>query len=610
MRHCVLLGIAALPLSAAVTVDGARATFSSARMIATVENGSVVRLVNRLTGSEFIAGRGSPEDAEFRSGLVRAVPGLSAAGEQATIVGPAPVGAGARVWKPELLAASAIGTAAQAEKTAAGIRYTFRSQDHRDVVEIAYSMDPRSEDLLVTERASSAGRRVAGVRFALGPVTCNGALLLPAMAGIKAARANARYQYESAVWEWPTGWQFPFAIFQAPAGGIWIHAEDTHNRFKSLRYRDEGKGNWRIALDTANYAPFDEQDSAQSVTWHINAYAGDWTVPVSEYRSWAYTAWRMSDKQQHRPGWVDDIRLVIKHADYIRENQMSAYLDELAKHVDPRSTLLFMTDWVDPSKGMIMPYWVAGPRGERFNSEARKRGFRTMFFANYIGITPNHPRFAAFRPYVIRNAYSQDLEGWNLQHEWEAVNGIQLYYVSPAAKAWRDFEIGQFRALLRKNPADGLFLDQAFLMFNDANGLREGQSTVDGNLSYHKDLSEALPGVAIGGESINEITMQYESFCEIHPLSLHLEEDPNTKKQEWRIDGDAFDRMVPIVPHLLLPHTRPIGYLGFPETKSAFYEGWRDSLLVYRGIPTITRPSLEDLRNEDSEVRRVMRQSR
>jgi hypothetical protein len=67
--------------------------------------------------------------------------------------------------------------------------------------------------------------------------------------------------------------------------------------------------------------------------------------------------------------------------------------------------------------------------------------------------------------------------------------------------------------------------------------------------------------------------------------------------------------MVPIIPQFLLPHTRPIGYLGFPETKSAFYEGWRDSLRVYRGIPTITKPSMEDLRNPDSECRRVFREA-
>jgi hypothetical protein len=578
-------------------------------MIAVVENGSITRLVNRLTGTEFITGRPSPLDPEFQNGLVRAVPRISTEKENATVVGPTSTERGSRVLKPELVAAETLAKQPSAEKTASGILYTFRASDRADRFEIEYALDAASGDLMVTERGSNSGRRLSGVRFALGPVACNGNLLLPAVAGIKAARANARYQYESAVWEWPTGWQLPFAIFQAPAGGIWIHSEDLHNRFKSLRYKDEGKGNWHIAVETSNPAPFDQLNSAESVTWHVNAYSGDWRVPVEEYKRWAYAAWRMAEKERARLHWVDDIRLVIKHADYIAEEQIVTYLDEIARYADPHKTLLFMTDWVDASKGVIMPYWAASSRGAKFNREARKLGFRTMFFANYIGITPNHPRFAEFKPFVIRNPFSQELEGWNLKHEWGTINDVQLYYISPAAKSWRDLEIGQFRELLKKNPADGLFIDQAFLMFNDANGLRNGQTTVDGNLAYHKELTDALPGVAIGGESINEITMQYESLCEIHPLSLHFEEDPNTKKQEWRIDGDAFDRMVPILPQFLLPHTRPIGYLGFPETKSAFYEGWRDSLRIYRGIPTITKPSIEDLRNQDSECRRVFREA-
>jgi hypothetical protein len=186
---------------------------------------------------------------------------------------------------------------------------------------------------------------------------------------------------------------------------------------------------------------------------------------------------------------------------------------------------------------------------------------------------------------------------------------IALYYVYPAADAWRQYVIGLFKSLFEKHPADGLFIDQSFLMFNDGAGLRDGKTSVEGNIAYHRDLNRALPGIAIGGESVNEISMQYETFAEIHPLSLHVETDEKGKSLGWKIEPGAFERMIPIVPRFLNPYTRLIGYLAFPRTSSPFYAGWRDSLAVYGGIATLTSPSIDQLKDGQSEARRLIREA-
>jgi hypothetical protein len=63
--------------------------------------------------------------------------------------------------------------------------------------------------------------------------------------------------------------------------------------------------------------------------------------------------------------------------------------------------------------------------------------------------------------------------------------------------------------------------------------------------------------------------------------------------------------MVPVMPRFLLPHTRPIGYhVGSAE--NPFYTAWRDAIQVYNGIPTVSRPTAEDLQNPESEVRRII----
>jgi hypothetical protein len=589
-------------------VEGERATFTTKAMIAVVEKGTITRLYNRLTRTEYVFPSPAAVPRDFATGLVYVTPGVVERRETPNVIGATPTEAASKVLLPKPMPLSEfprVNTTKVDERT---VEFLFQSEDGQTSLRMNFSLDPNTGDLLVRQKGTGNRQGLSGIRFGLGGIVCNGNLLLPSFNGIKASRGKSFMPFESASWSWPTGWQFPLALFQDILGGFWVHAQDPEGHFKSLSYQYADNGTWNVAFDTINQAPFPPRVAAESVTWRINMYAGDWTVPVDRYKAWAYQAYGMAGKQRFRPAWVDDIRLVIKHADYIPDDQIVPYLDRLQKLVDPRKTLLFMTNWEEYLAAQV-PHWVANPKGIKFNQEARNRGFRTMYFANYIGITPNHPEFERFKPYFIKNPYTGDIEGWNLKAEWSVETPIQLYYVSPAAKAWRDYQIGAFKALLEKYPADGLFIDQSFLMFNDGNGLVDGQNTVQGNLAYHRELAEAIPGVAIGGEGVNEITMQYQSFCELHPLGLHVEIDGQGKSLGWQVTPAAFDRIVPLVSRYILPHTRPIGYLAFPETSSPFYTGWRDSLHIYSGIPTITRPSMADLEDADSEVRHVMREA-
>jgi len=607
-----MMGLASPILSGAdsgeMRLEGERATFTTQAMIAVVQRGMVTRLYNRLTDTEYMLPSSRTAPRDFSTGLIYVAPGTTEKRETPNVIGATPTEAKSSVLLPSPMPVSEFPKVTTTKLDAGTVEFLFQSEDGTTTLRMDYSLDPETGDLRVRQKGAGSRKGLSAIRFALDGIVSNGNLLLPAFNGIKASRGKSFMPFESNAWAWPTGWQFPLAIFQDTFGGLSVHAQDPEGRFKSVSYQYAENATWNVAFDTTNSAPFPALDAAESVTWRINTYAGDWTVPVDHYKAWAYAARQMDDKQHFRPDWVGEIRLVIKHADYIPYEQIVPYLDRLQKVTDPARTLLFMTQWAE-NKDMRVPYWQANLKGIKFNQEARKRGFRTMYFANYIGITPNHPEFERFKPYFIKNPYSGDIEGWNLKSEWSVESPIKLYYVSPAARAWRDYQVGAFKALFEKYPADGLFIDQSFLMFNDGNGLINGQTTVQGNLAFHRELAEALPGVAIGGEGVNEITMQYQSFCELHPFGLHIETDQQGKSLGWRVDPGAFDRIVPLVSRYILPHTRPIGYLAFPETSNEFYSGWRDSLHVYRGIPTITRPTLSDIDDAGSEVRRIMREA-
>ena len=587
-----------------VHIEGELARFETAEMIVEIERGSITRIFNRLTGTDYLSSPPGGAPPDVSTGIVRAVPAVAETDETTGVVGPTVTKQGAEILRPELTGLEELEYEGCQGRGSYELECRFSHQSEDMELVVSYALDPDSGSLFVRHSARAGEKFLAAVRFGLSPVTINGDLLLPSLGGIKAA--PDQYQFESRNWNWPTGWMLPLLIFDDPNGGFWIHSRDPEHRFKSVRFAPLAGASWGVAVETENTAPFATHDAIDSVTWRMGVYRGDWTVPVDAYKKWHEQTYEMVEKSKLRPEWVHDTRLVIKHADHIDDSHMLEYLDQLEALVVPSQTLLFNTNWIDGSKGAIMPYWSPSERGKRFNQEARARGFRTMFFANYIGVTPNHPRFDEFRPHVIRNAYSGNLEGWNLEGEWSAQTGIQLYYVNPALKAWREEQIGQFRQLFSEAPADGLFIDQTFLIFNDGNGLLNGESTLDGNLAFHEELVEALPGVALGGESVNEITMQFESFWEHHPLSLNFPTSESGEPLGWKIEPDAFRRMVPILPHFTSPHSYPIGYLGFPETSNPFYTGWRDALVVYGGVSTITRPTLEELRDEDGEVRRVI----
>ena len=588
--------------------EGDNITLETKRMIIEIEKGIITRIFNRLTGTEYVSTSTKTVPQDFHTGLVYVFPQIAQREEKIGVVGATPSPAkGAKVLLPTLMSLKEFDMTEMRKVGDRGVEYHFQSKDESASLKIEYSIDKKSSDILVSLEGEGKRKGLSAVRFALPPITCRGNLLLPVFNGIKACRGKSPFKFEGTTWGWPTGWQASFIIFDDPLGGLWIYTHDAKRRFKEVRYNYEGNGTWSVAFDTVNYAPFNLHDSIESVVWRLDVYEGDWTIPVRQYKRWIYDTYKIKEKEKFRPSWVDEIKLVIKHADYMSDEQIVPFLELLEKYVDPQRTLLFMTNWM-VSEPVIIPNWVASEHGARFNREARKRGFRTMYYANYIGITPNHPKFDEFRDHFIRNPYTNEFEGWNLKGEWSEATDIKLYYVNPAYKPWRDYQISQFKALFDKNPADGLFLDQSFLMFNDGNGLIDGQSTVEGNLAFHRELAEALPGVALGGESINEITMQYESICELHFLSLEMKRDSDGNLN-WEINPAAFDRMVPIVSELVLPHTHPIGYLGFPDTRSSFYAGWRDALHIYRGILTLTRPTVDEIKDPESEVRRVLRRA-
>ena len=191
----------------------------------------------------------------------------------------------------------------------------------------------------------------------------------------------------------------------------------------------------------------------------------------------------LADKTKYRPSFfkVDDIKLVIKHADYVPDGQIVPFLDTLEKHVAPSETLLFLTSWKDGEEKQPIPYWLP----ERSRHRVCKRGALPRISCNVpcklhwdhaqpseaLGVQgPRHSR-SIFRENGRGGTWRANgpsgTSGGDRRagEQCDAVlRGTQV--TSPGAI----FRFNNSSNRLQESPADGLFLDQAFLIFNDGNG--------------------------------------------------------------------------------------------------------------------------------------------
>src|SRR5579872_3338232 len=78
----------AAPLAAAVRLEGNKATFATAAMVVTIEDGSIARIFNRATGTDYVVPRTATQKPDITTGLVYAVSGVTQKQENATSLGP------------------------------------------------------------------------------------------------------------------------------------------------------------------------------------------------------------------------------------------------------------------------------------------------------------------------------------------------------------------------------------------------------------------------------------------------------------------------------------------------------------------------------------------
>lgn len=430
--------------------------------------------------------------------------------------------------------------------------------------------DPATGDITVQARCDSPQAGVAGLEWSVGPIPKSMNIIIPGYSGIRLTSHSST----TSLWlEYPMFWEAQMVIVEGRGQGFSIWSDDTTSRFKRLQVTLKPDG-WWLGFTTWNAAPFDKLTSCSSVRWRVNTYQGDWRAPARRYRAWALR--NLPPVGGPQPSWVRDIRCV---ATLYCGPSLKA-LELLAADLDPRQTLVYVPDWRPEGYDRLYPNYDPVPQFGPFLKRAHQLGFRVMPHLNYFAIDPNHPLYERFKPYHIRDPWgSHEQQCFIWDDPSNPANNRKLAYINPAYRPWRQELVDRIRRLRSRYAVDAVYLDQTLNLYNDHNGLVDGQGMPQGNLALGREIRAALPDLAIGGEMLNEVTARYQAFCQRHAWGVDFDRGTWNREQL---------RQAHPVSSYLFASTQPFHYIGAPPpSRPQYYAAWREVYARWGVLPTV-----------------------
>ena len=431
-------------------------------------------------------------------------------------------------------------------------------------ITLTIEVEAHTGDLLIGGRGASDTASVYGFQWGCGGLDIRNLDLILPVDGGQVIDASSPITNEG--FNYPGLWEAQLAILQGQQGGFFVRGADETFQFKEFNCQKDSES-LALGFQTHNQAPWDTLTIAKSVVWRLNTYAGDYRVPARIYRDWmesTFNPWRLSDM----PAWVQDIGLVIIQASFDPKT-----LDQLVEQVDPTKTLLYLVGWRKDGYDVNYPDYTPRDGFGDFVRYAHQHGFRVMPHANLVGISPDHPLYPEFQAFQFRDPWDGNLKGW----KWNETDSPKRHaWINNASSKFRNLFVQQLKEVWEKYKVDAFHLDISHVVVNDANGLIEGLNSAQGNILMHKELAEAMPGVAFSGEWLHEVTFFRESFAQRRPV----ETTPH-----------------PISAFLFSPYTLPYGHLGLPslENDPLSYQNFLNSYESWGLLPTVRIWGLREL---------------
>jgi len=473
----------------------------------------------------------------------------------------------------------------------------FHSWDGDGVLFI--SADAETGDLLIEPSAYSSRPGVLACRWSISGLKPSLELVAPFFQGIKLKLDDPLIKNNR--WRWPFSWEAGFAILQSREGGFWIHTQDNRYRFKALQTGIEPDP-FFIGLESETYGPIGENLSAGGICWRINAYSGDWHVPAEKYRQWYWQSYNLESEERRRQPWINDVKLALSWCPGNPE-----ILDALAKRVSPEKVLLHFSNWRTDGYDENYPTYTAGESAKVFIKKCQQMGFHVMPHFNSIDMDPSHPVYTQIRDFPYRDVETKQLQGWS----WYKGRGIGvpesnmnrlnnqdkkvMVKIHPGLSMWRSILGENILKAAQEHSLDTVFIDVTLCIWNIHNCIVESMAPTEGMNRLIRHVAGLGNGLVVGGEGLNEITAQGESFAQVHLF------------KSWQSSIEGLERAggCNLNDFLFGKLCRTIGYSGLGGRNKD--EELRMQIHLDHGaIPTITIRSAEDIVNPNPAVKRML----
>jgi|WetSurMetagenome_2_1015567.scaffolds.fasta_scaffold01413_2 hypothetical protein len=473
----------------------------------------------------------------------------------------------------------------------------FHSWDGDGVLTV--SADNVTGDLIVEQSAYSSRPGLLACRWNIPGIKHHLQLVAPFFQGVRLKLDDPLIK--DSRWAWPMYWEAGLAILQSGDGGFYLHTQDTDYKYKALKV-GSGPDPFVLGIDTEAYGPIDNNLAAGGLCWRINVFNGGWQVPAERYRDWLWNAYGLSIEEEKRIAWINDIKLAISWCP-----GDPVLLDALAKKISPAKVLLHFPDWRTDIYDQNYPTYQASDKGKAFIQKCRKMGFHVMPHFNSIDMDPSNPVYNYIRDFQYRDIETKHLMGWS----W--VNGSAMgvpesnanrtanrdknvmIKVHPGLSMWRSILGENINKAGKDLDLDCVFIDVTLVTQNLHNCLVESLTSTEGMKRLIRHIGMLGSGLVVGGEGLNEITMQGLSFAQAHLF------------RSWQNSTDGLERAGGCNLNQLLfgRLSRTIGYSGL-SGKDADEELRMKIHLDHGAIPTITINSANEVINPNAAVKHML----
>ena len=464
---------------------------------------------------------------------------------------------------------------------------------------IGVEVDPESGDLMIEPSAYSSRPGVRSCRWNMPGIRSDLDLVAPFFQGVRLKMNDALIR--DSHWAWPMFWEAGLAILQASAGGFWVHTQDDRYRYKALKVGSPAQSNV-LGFDTEAFGPIDNNLSAGGLVWRINVFRDNWKIPAQRYRSWLRNANKLGLEKSRRQPWIDDVKLAVSWCP-TEKNVLQA----LKKKIEPNKVLLHVPNWRSDAYDENYPSYTASEKGKAFIQFGQSLGFHMMPHFNSVDMDPSHPSYAFLRDFQYRGIDRHDLQGWS----WYEGRPIGVPESNASRLNNRDKKVmvkihpglGMWRSILGRNMLqavrdlglDTAFIDVTLVSHNLHNCFADATSPTEGMKKLIRHVADLGEGLVVGGEGLNEITMQGQSFAQVHLF------------RSWHDSIEGLERTGNCALNTFLfgDLCRTIGYAGLG--------GRNDNEILrmriheeHETIPTLTIRSADDITNPNQAVKRFL----